>query len=93
MLDDLTILVACDPSINKTITKKINEELAKLQKGKSSIVVNDIFQFLRIVNMDRLKETIKTMLTKPYTSDLWDAVQVSISFWQETMNQKISFLL
>lgn len=62
ILDDLTILVACDPSINKTITKKINEELAKLQKEKSSIVVNDIFQFLRIVNMDRLRETIKTML-------------------------------
>lgn len=62
IIDDLTILVACDPSINKTITKKINEELAKLQKEKSSIVVNDIFQFLRIVNMDRLRETIKTML-------------------------------
>ena len=68
IIDDLTILVACDPSINKTITKKINEELAKLQKGKSSIVVNDIFQFLRIVNMDRLKETIKTMLNIPEIS-------------------------
>lgn len=60
--DELTILVICDPSINKIVTKKINEELVKLQKNKSPIVVNDIFQFLKIVNMDRLKNTIKTML-------------------------------
>ena len=58
----MTILVICDPSINKIVTKKINEELVKLQKNKSPIVVNDIFQFLKIVNMDRLKNTIKTML-------------------------------
>lgn len=62
ILDELTILIACDPSVNKTITKKLSEELKKIQKDKSEIIVKDMYQFLKIVNKDRLIETLKTML-------------------------------
>lgn len=64
-LEDLIILVACDPSINKSVTQKIEQELSKIRSQyniKQSIPVNDIYQFLKIVRKDRLVETLKQIL-------------------------------
>lgn len=61
LVDELTIICACERSINKHITRKLNEELAK-NNPNYTIKANEIYQFLKFPSKDRLKETLKNIL-------------------------------
>lgn len=61
LIDELTLICACERSINKNITRKLNEELAK-NNPNYTIKANDIYQFLKFPSKDRLKDTLKNIL-------------------------------